>query len=457
MVFVIPENIDNAAGATQGVQGFFGFQNQQSQSSELGKALGIGSDINMANLSPEQQKLVIANEQAKKKQLADQQLMNFLMTGQAPQQQTQPSLTPLTQENQQLPQAEGGVLNQIAGALGLGSPTPPIPNAPQEQNLVQLLDQAQQLSQPPVQSQLQPQQQPIQQQVQQQPAQQQPQISQSQATSSAALRNNERGQQRPRLTDSQVSGLSIKHPKVAQIVQSQNRADDARLNAKAARNWDIAKKVFQDSDKAAQGLITKENALAVQRNAIAERGTGGFTQDMFANFFGSDLLRTAEGAGFITAGKEFLLGNIKRAGTRPNQWIEQQISKALPKLGQTDAANNTVIEMLDLENRIQRKEIELIDEIADKQEREVGYVKRSLGAEVQKELKKFADQELKITEKRMRDIASADKPEKREAKRPLPEGRVRIKLSDGRTAHIQNTPEAIEQARQQFGDLEVVK
>ncbi|MDB4726197.1 hypothetical protein OAF54_02080 [bacterium] len=426
MVFVIPE--DRANPANQAAQNLANLYSQYQGSQELQKALGVDSGIDFTKLSPQQQQQVIAQQQqqqilaqqqqqAEAKAKSEQDLMDLILGGvQAPQQQQAPQVQ---QQNLPFQQGQGSIVPQQT-TLEQNLPFGVTPIAPQQ-------------SQIPVESPL-----------------ENPGFS-SQSTADAVARNNARGQGRPSLTDRQVAGISIKHPQVAKILDSQNRADDARFKAVADRNWDVAKKVFENSDKQAEGLITKENALAIQREAIANRGAAGFTQDLLADATGIESLRTAEGAAFTTAGKEALLANISRAGARPNQWIEQQISDSLGKLGRTDKANNMVFEVQELDHRIQRREIELIDEIADKHEREFGYVKRSLSSDVQKELKKYADEELKITEKRMRELDKSDEVPKREVSPSIPDGRTMVETPDGRKFSIPNDQvEAFEATKAQF-------
>lgn len=413
MVFVIPEDRVNPANvAAQNLANMF---SQYQGSQELQKALGVDSGIDFTKLSPQQQQQVIAQQQqqqilaqqqqqAEAKAKQEQSLMDLILGGaQVPPQQQAPQVQ---QQNLPFQQGQGSIIPQQK-TLEQNLPFRVTPIAPQQAQI-------------PVESPL-----------------ENPWFA-SQSTADAVARNNARGQGRPSLTDRQVAGISIKHPQVAKILDSQNRADDARFKAVADRNWDVAKKVFENSDKQAEGLITKENALAIQREAIANRGAAGFTQDLLADATGIESLRTKEGAAFTTAGKEALLANISRAGARPNQWIEQQISDSLGKLGRTDKANNMVFEVQELDHRIQRREIELIDEIADRHEREFGYVKRSLGADVQKELKKYAADELKVTEKRMREIDKAGEAAKREAQVEVPQGQTRVRLPNGQTGFIPN-------------------
>ena len=252
------------------------------------------------------------------------------------------------------------------------------------------------------------------------------------------------------LTDKQRAYIALKHPKLEALIQSREKAEEAATQKElarqsvdfeknAARHWDIAKKIFENTDELAEGLIVKENALNLMKNAIENRSTADFNKDLLANITGVEALRSKSGAEIVTAGKEYLLGNLSKAGARPNQWIEQQISKALPDVGRTDKANKAVIEMLDLDNRIARREIELRDEIASQHEQEYGYVRRTLGSDIQRELKKYAERELKRTENNLRNLESSDEKQEplRQSRREVPpQNKTKVEFVDPRSGQL---------------------
>lgn len=84
------------------------------------------------------------------------------------------------------------------------------------------------------------------------------------------------------------------------------------------------------------------------------------------NKMGLDPFIKPESAQFMAAGKEFFLGNIGRVGSRPNQWIEQQIMEMMPKIGRSKIANDFVIETLQADTDIDQKEVQLMDEFREK-------------------------------------------------------------------------------------------
>lgn len=145
-------------------------------------------------------------------------------------------------------------------------------------------------------------------------------------------------------------------------------------------------------DESRDAVRTKENASDLMMNAIEEGNLDFFSKDNLANFLGKygEGLRTLKGAQLLNAQKEFLLGNIQRAGSRPNQWIEQQISGMLAKVGRSKEANLGVAEALSAETALERKKIELADDLASKYRKELGYVPADIGAQVDRQLSTYA-------------------------------------------------------------------
>lgn len=139
-------------------------------------------------------------------------------------------------------------------------------------------------------------------------------------------------------------------------------------------------------------LPHKESALNIMRQAI-ENNEGGLNADYIAKRMGFEPLLGLEGAVLQTGLKEFLLSNIGRAGSRPNMWLEQQISGMLPQLGRSKEANLAVTEALESETKMQRKKLELHDALADEYKKSLGYVPEDIETEVDKRLKPVWDAE----------------------------------------------------------------
>lgn len=203
---------------------------------------------------------------------------------------------------------------------------------------------------------------------------------------------------------------------------------EKREAARAKREFERAKPVLARADERAESIALKETSLNLMENAIEEGNIGFLSPDNLAEITGIEALRTGKGAQFVSAGKEFFLGSLKRAGARPNQWIEQQIQKMLPKIGRTRLANLTVVEALKSEMAIDRKGQELLSEFSDADEEKYGYIRGNIGQRVSKELKTFANEEQKTLKEKLEGLESAHSNRKSNATGVLmldPAGKLR--------------------------------
>jgi hypothetical protein len=122
---------------------------------------------------------------------------------------------------------------------------------------------------------------------------------------------------------------------------------------------------FKKIDKIRDTLPIAESALSELQYALDSGELDGWNQNYFASLFGKygERFVTDKGAIAQTAIKEYLLNNISRVGGRPNQWIEQQISGALPSLGKSATANRAIVKMFSAAARRDQKEVEVFDSI----------------------------------------------------------------------------------------------
>lgn len=212
------------------------------------------------------------------------------------------------------------------------------------------------------------------------------------------------------ISDEAILSLGMQDPNLARLLQGQKESQIKQTESRAKREFERAKPILARADERAEGITQKESALSLMEDAVQEGNLGFFSPDNVAEITGIEGLRTPKGAQFISSGKEYFLGSLKRAGTRPNQWIEQQIQKMLPKIGRSEAANRTVIEALKSELAIEKAQFDIIDKLAQEDEEKFGYIKGNIGQRTRKELKKFADAEQKELETRLREIQAPSTP-----------------------------------------------
>lgn len=166
-----------------------------------------------------------------------------------------------------------------------------------------------------------------------------------------------------------------------------------RRSENVAESKERATPYLKEIDSERAGVRSKKLALSSMRDAIRDGDLDFFSKDNLAEFLGrfGEGLRTSKGAELINAQKEFLLGNISRAGSRPNIYIEQQVVSMMPKLGRSVEANETIAEGLDAEQKLTEEKIRLSDELEEKYRKELGYVPPNIAALVDKELDPIAN------------------------------------------------------------------
>ena len=209
---------------------------------------------------------------------------------------------------------------------------------------------------------------------------------------------------RKEFTDEQIAAVSLLNPQLGGTLQKQKEAKFAKAAKEEEFGSKRAQKFFANLDERAEGMVQKESALANMEDALQGGNLGFFSPDNLANITGIEGLRSPKGAQFITSGKEFFLGSLKRAGARPNQWIEQQIQKMLPQVGRSQEANLTVVEALKSEMAIERAQQEIAEELLD-----AGIPKGKIMSETNKRLRQFAVEEQKRLRKRLGEIAGEKK------------------------------------------------
>lgn len=179
--------------------------------------------------------------------------------------------------------------------------------------------------------------------------------------------------------------------------RQENRKIDQKKNSDVFKS-DLARsdKVKERADAIAEQLPQKKSAVNLMKDAVANRNLGFFSPDNLAEMTGIEGLRSSEGAIFKTAGKEYFLGNIARAGARPNQWIEQQISDMMAKIGRSPEANFSVLRALENELDLDEARVRLTAEISDRLTGEGDLSQGKLGNLLNKELTQYAEKKQDI-------------------------------------------------------------
>jgi hypothetical protein len=211
------------------------------------------------------------------------------------------------------------------------------------------------------------------------------------------------------IPDEQILLANLIDPNIARTLQSQKKTALQATESQAKRHFERAKPILARADERAEAIIPKENSLTLMENALKEADLSFFSPDNLAEMTGIEAFRTPSGAQFISSGKEFFLGSLKRAGARPNQWIERQIQKMLPKIGRSREANLTVAAALRSEIEVDKEYQNILNRLVSEDEARYGYIRGDIGQRARKGLQKFSNEEQSRLEQTLREIQVAQK------------------------------------------------
>lgn len=197
---------------------------------------------------------------------------------------------------------------------------------------------------------------------------------------------------------------------------------------------EISKPILIELNQMRKNIPLQEQAIV----DIQEAAPNVSALDYFADITGFEPLRSAEGAKLKTGIKDFFLSDLTRVGARPNQWIEQQLADALPKIGRSAEANLITAEGLKFKLDLAKKRIETIDKLAEQDREKFGFVKGDIDSRAYDEIKKFAINRQKQLQDNIKKIKAQNKGEKSKVVMISPEGSTYEILSDDIDEALEN-------------------
>lgn len=200
-----------------------------------------------------------------------------------------------------------------------------------------------------------------------------------------------------------AAAIAISNPALAENYRKGEEAKLKILLDQAEQENERLKPVLKKIDESEMQTEIKANALNNLTSAI-NSGETGLGLNWLAEATGQQWLLTAKGAQFLTASKEFFLGSLSRAGTRPNQWIEQQLRTFLPQFGRSQEANLVVTEMLRTDANIESAFGRFVNEVMDEDRAKYGYIKPNVQARASKRWKEYAQAEQDDLQRRIGNV-----------------------------------------------------
>lgn len=116
-------------------------------------------------------------------------------------------------------------------------------------------------------------------------------------------------------------------------------------------------------------------------------------------------------ASFMTSSKNHFLNSLRKAGSRPNQWIEQQISSAYAKPGRSQEANLSSLALIGFEDDVNRERARIARELEDKDEIKYGFAQKDIGKRTEAQIKEYANKRQDLLSYELRSIAEMNMTE----------------------------------------------
>lgn len=203
-------------------------------------------------------------------------------------------------------------------------------------------------------------------------------------------------------SDEEILQIGLQNPQAGNMLMQQKKAatKEQQTTEKNLRDkfqsdrdfeWKRAGEVLKKTDEIRDSIEEKKTAANLIKQSAASNDTSGWGA-WFADVLGVEPLRKADSALLKSATKDFFINNLAKAGSRPNQWIEQQISDAMVKIGRDKESNMIVAELMDYWVDREAEKVKLIDQLEDEDRAEFGYVKGDIGKRASARMKKWEDQ-----------------------------------------------------------------
>ncbi len=195
-------------------------------------------------------------------------------------------------------------------------------------------------------------------------------------------------------------------------IENRRRQDERAAASKDKRlesGQKRAEKVLDKADIIGENLPLKESYVNAMEDAVINEDLSFWTPDNLANITGLEFLRSAKGAQFVSAAKNYFIDDLKSSGARPNMFIEKQLVDALAKVGRSQEANQVVIESFKFKNDLDKNWLETVRNLEKQYDETLGYLPGSLSRIAEEATKPFVQERQKQYESRLKELAIQEK------------------------------------------------
>lgn len=171
-------------------------------------------------------------------------------------------------------------------------------------------------------------------------------------------------------------------------------------------------KTDEEADSLRTKIKGKKFASALARDSVESGDVGAFSMANIAERTGIKELQTAKGAQLALAAKVNLVGNLSDVTAKAqNQWLEKVMSTAFAQVGQSTDTNETVLELLDADIKMNEAYLNNYDRLGKEDEESYGFRRSDLKSraesasqEAYKNILKEASFKTKLIEEKSHDI-----------------------------------------------------
>lgn len=216
------------------------------------------------------------------------------------------------------------------------------------------------------------------------------------------------------MSDSNLLELSMsRDPALKNAVDTELKIR-SQTASKFESDRDYHAKRLVDTEKKVAGmrasLPKKKYALKLSREANDSGEIGALSLNNLAERLGLPELRSAKGAQLVTASKEQFLSNMSRVSAKgQTQFYEQRLLDMLPKIGQSQEANDTVQNILEGELEMDDLYLKTYSQLEQEDMDRYGYVRSDIENRVDKILEEPNEKIFNKTSYKLREVLEREK------------------------------------------------
>jgi hypothetical protein len=200
--------------------------------------------------------------------------------------------------------------------------------------------------------------------------------------------------------------------KWAEGILKKRDQEESQQFKREERNFKRNEKFFEEIDKAQKDALSMDLSLN-QMHAALDKGDFESFRNKVGDLLGVEAIKTSSAQTVNSAMKTFLMSNLSQITGRPNQFIEQQLTKAAINPQYTKEANEAILEGLDIAQDLRKKKIEFARELENFFTSDGGEVPRNFTQLVYDKLNDYAEPRLKAYEESLTQLLGIEDKERK--------------------------------------------